>query len=124
MKTLLDRQHGGKPEVSILLCDDEEIHELNRSFRNMDRPTDVLSFGLDEPSPDGHQLLGDVVVSLETAKRQAVQHGHDLETETVLLALHGTLHLLGHEDGTDAELAVMIDQAERHARDLGYLGGA
>ena len=95
-------------EVDITIVDDEEIHQLNRDYRNVDRPTDVLSFALDEDDEDEPELLegqlhllGDIIISAETATRQAEEFGHGLEREIVYLAVHGLLHLLGydHENG-------------------------
>lgn len=110
-------------EVSVLICDDDEMHRLNRQFRGVDAPTDVLAFPQDReaPLPDGSRLLGDVVVSLDTASRQAEARGHSLVTESVLLALHGTLHLLGHDDHTEQGAADMIAHAERIATRLGHV---
>ncbi|MCS6777094.1 MAG: rRNA maturation RNase YbeY [Chloroherpetonaceae bacterium] len=105
-------QEAGKPraEVSILLTDDARIRELNCTYRGYDSPTDVLSFAQNAPEGDmvlpalpGHpELLGDVVISVETAARQAERHGVTLEQELALLAVHGILHLLGYEDETEA----------------------
>jgi probable rRNA maturation factor len=93
--------------VSILLTDDSEIHELNRIYRNKDRPTDVLAFAYDE-APDADisvpgqaSVLGDLVISVETARRQAQARSVSLDAELELLAVHGTLHLLGY-DHTEA----------------------
>lgn len=105
-------QEAGKPraEVSILLTDDTRIRELNRTYRGYDSPTDVLSFAQHDPAEEASQpalpehpdLLGDVVISVETAERQAKRHGVTLEQELALLAVHGILHLLGYEDETEA----------------------
>ena len=91
-------------EVDITIVDDEEIHQLNRDYRNVDRPTDVLSFALDEDDEDEPELmegqphlLGDIIISAETATRQAEEFGHGLEREIVYLAVHGLLHLLGYD---------------------------
>ncbi len=94
------------PEISIVLTDDEHIHRLNRDYRGKDRPTDVLSFQqLDEDetvsAPDEPVLLGDVVISVETAARQASERGKPLDEELSLLVAHGILHLLGYDDETD-----------------------
>ena len=85
----------GDPEVSIVLCDDAFIQSLNAQYRGKDRPTDVLSFAQDDPD-----LLGDIVISLPTAARQAEAAGWTLENEAALLGVHGLLHLLGHDDET------------------------
>lgn len=106
---------GGEPlaEVSIVLVDDSYIRELNRAYRKKDQTTDVLSFAMleetgEEPEIfgiDDDHVLGDVFISMETAERQAKEYGHSLERETVYLAVHGMLHLLGydHEDEKDRE---------------------
>jgi probable rRNA maturation factor len=86
-------------EVSVLLTDDREIRRLNRTYRGIDRPTDVLAFAFDEadgPGGDGGPL-GDVIISVERARAQARQRGVKLESELELLAVHGTLHLLGYD---------------------------
>ena len=96
----------GNQELSVLLTDDKKIRELNKKYRGQDRTTDVLSFPQnegEENEPDYH-LMGDVVISTVTAKRQASQHGLSLEEEIVLLLIHGILHLLGfnHERSEEA----------------------
>ncbi len=84
-------------ELSILLVDDAKIQNLNRQHRNIDSATDVLSF----PQAGGDEfishMLGDVVISVETAGRQATEHRFSLEQELVLLLIHGLLHLLGYD---------------------------
>ena len=96
----------GNQELSVLLTDDKKIRKLNKKYRGQDRATDVLSFPQnegEENEPDYH-LMGDVVISTVTAKRQASQHGLSLEEEIVLLLIHGILHLLGfnHERSEEA----------------------
>ncbi|MFQ5989410.1 MAG: rRNA maturation RNase YbeY [Candidatus Methylomirabilales bacterium] len=95
----------GRPrdEVSVVLVDDRAIRRLNRLYLNHDRPTDVLAFPQQQglPSPQPH-LLGDVVISVETAARQAKAHGHSLAQELAMLLIHGILHLLGYDDSTPA----------------------
>ena len=115
---LLDALGLTDSELSLLLTDDEEIHQLNRDFRSVDAPTDVLSFALNEPSElrDGFDgMLGDVVISVETAERQAQDHYHQdrlerhgawtLADEVSFLLVHGLLHLIGydHEDDDQTE---------------------
>ena len=106
-------------EVDITIVDDEEIHMLNRDYRNVDRPTDVLSFALDEESagPEEH-LLGDIIISAETAFRQAEEFGHGLEREIVYLAVHGLLHLLGYDHMTDEDKTVMRAKEEEALREI------
>ncbi len=91
-------------ELSVLITDDKEIRELNRRFRGKDKPTDVLSFPIGE-EVGGRLILGDVVLSLDTARRQARELGHSLEEEVERLLAHGIIHLLGydHESGGEEE---------------------
>ena len=89
-------------EVSLTLTNDETIHELNREYRGIDRPTDVLSFAFreaDEPEIVGveENSLGDIIISIERAKSQAEEYGHSLRREVVFLTVHGMLHLLGYD---------------------------
>lgn len=95
-------------ELSVLLTDDAEIHELNRTYRHKDRPTDVLAFAMREGeaqagAPDQGELLGDVVISLETACRQATARRRTPLAEVRFLLAHGLLHLIGYDHQTDAE---------------------
>ena len=89
-------------EVSITLTDDKNIHELNKKFRGIDRPTDVLSFALresDEPKILNAEIetLGDIIISVERAKLQAEEYGHSFLREMIFLEVHGLLHLLGYD---------------------------
>jgi probable rRNA maturation factor len=92
-------------ELSILLCGDRDIHALNRDYRGRDKPTDVLAFAMRE-GVDGDRagdILGDVVISIETAARQAASRKTTLFTEVLTLLAHGLLHLLGWDHVTAAE---------------------
>lgn len=104
-----------RAELSILLCDDPTIHALNRDYRRKDKPTDVLAFALRE-GRDGHlagDALGDVVISLDTAARQAAEHARSTRDEVRMLLAHGLLHLLGWDHRTDAEDAKMRAEVDR-----------
>ena len=90
------RAIGIRGEIGLALLDDAAIRRLNRRYRRQDRPTDVLSF----PS-HAAGCLGDLAVSLDTARRQALRQGHSLETEVKVLLLHGLLHLVGWDHETD-----------------------
>jgi probable rRNA maturation factor len=98
-----------RAELSVVLCDDTTIHGLNRQHRRKNKPTDVLAFAQREGEEvDGpHDLLGDVVISLDTAARQAAQHGRSLWDEVTMLLAHGLLHLIGFDHRTRAEERVM-----------------
>lgn len=104
-------------EVSVVLTDDAGIRALNRAYRQEDRATDVLAFP--QPgSPERPQPLGDVVISVERAVEQAREAGWSLEEELELLAVHGTLHLLGYEDEDAAARARMEQRQEEILRRL------
>jgi probable rRNA maturation factor len=102
-----------KAQIGLLIVGDEAIHELNMEHRGVDRPTDVLSFPLLEPGekitqadidPEtGEVVLGDIVISLPAAERQAIEYGNTLVREMSFLAVHGTLHLLGYDHEDDGE---------------------
>ncbi|NMC33338.1 MAG: rRNA maturation RNase YbeY [Veillonellaceae bacterium] len=108
-------------EISVLLVDNATIQELNRDYRGKDTPTDVLSFPQEEeldaeaePAVIGGpstRMLGDIVISVEKAVAQATEYGHSVERELAFLAIHGLLHLLGH-DHEKGEAAKKLMRAE------------
>lgn len=103
-------------EVSITICDDNFIHELNRDFRHVDAPTDVLSFAFRETQildAEGIPIiLGQIIISLDRAAAQARAYGHSLLHELIFLELHGLLHLLGYDHIFDDERIIM-EQTQR-----------
>lgn len=109
----LDRPEA---ELSVSLVEDAEIAEMNEQYRGRSGPTDVLSFSLLEGEFAEHNrgMLGDVIVGLGVADRQATELGHSLDEELLRLLIHGALHLLGHDHEEDAEAEVM----EAQERDL------
>jgi len=85
-------------DITLRLTDDEEMRQLNASYRNINQTTDVLSFVQDLIDPEtGHLYLGDILISLDRAAQQAPENGHSLDEECAFLAIHGTLHLLGYD---------------------------
>jgi probable rRNA maturation factor len=104
-----------KEEVSFVLTDDTQIQKLNRLYRNKDKPTDVLAFALREGefAPLAGDLLGDVIVSVPTARRQAKEAGKDLLAELTMLLAHGLLHLLGWDHDTAAKDRRMRAETDR-----------
>ena len=109
---------GLEGEVSVLLTGDAAIRELNRKYRRKDKATDVLSFPAAEMATG---IAGDLVISLETALRQAEERGHSLETEIKVLMLHGLLHLAGYDHETDE--GGMQRKEVRLRRKLGLAAG-
>lgn len=115
-RRLLQMYDLPEAELSVVLCDDPFIHALNRQYRGKDAPTDVLSFAMREgegADPDD-PVLGDVIISLDTATRQAAERGHDVAREIRILLIHGVLHLLGWDHVEDAE----AEEMEAEERDL------
>ncbi|WP_083486613.1 rRNA maturation RNase YbeY [Alicyclobacillus ferrooxydans] len=115
-------------EVSVSLVTDEEIHELNKAYRDVDRPTDVLSFALREGEDEDDLMeldelefepLGDIVISVPTALRQAEEYGHSAEREIGFLMVHGFLHLLGYDHQDEASEAEMTRLQELVLADVG-----
>lgn len=112
-------------EVDITLVSSEEIQALNKEYRNIDAPTDVLSFALDEDGgepeliggPEDH-LLGDVIICSEIAFRQGEEYGHGLAREIVYLAIHGLLHLLGYDHMEEEDKKVMRAKEEEVLREI------
>jgi len=98
-------------ELSLSFVDDSSMRRLNRRWRNIDRATDVLSFP-QEGGPD-YTLLGDIVISLETAERQSVRYGNTLREEIKKLIVHGALHLIGHDHKKKREKEIMREEESR-----------
>ena len=105
-------------DITIVLTDDAQLHELNKEFLGVDAPTDVLSFPASESDPEtGTPYLGDILISIPRAIEQAQASGHSVEAEVQLLVVHGTLHLMGHDHAEAEEKARMWNaQAEVMSR--------
>lgn len=105
-------------DLTLRLTDDSEIQTLNAQYRNQDKPTDVLAFAALEadcpalPEADASVYLGDIVISVDTAQRQAQQQGHGLQIELAWLASHGLLHLLGWDHPDEVSLIQMLNQQQ------------
>ena len=116
-EALLVATESSQRTLSIVLTDDSSIHALNQQWRSVDAPTDVLSFPMDESEsphiPGMPSPLGDVVISLETAARQAPEHAYSLEDELRFLLVHGVCHLRGHDHGEAEEAAEMRTEEAR-----------
>ncbi|NLT95804.1 MAG: rRNA maturation RNase YbeY [Clostridia bacterium] len=119
-KCLILEEVDPDAEISLVFTDDEGIRELNKTYRGKDEPTDVLSFALLETGEgemaivDGEEelLLGDIIISLETASRQAEEYGHSLDREIAYLMVHGLLHLLGYDHMTEEDKKIMRQREE------------
>lgn len=108
-------------EVSITFVDKDQIHKLNKEFRDVDRPTDVLSFPLDEDFfiEGVDTMLGDIVISMDVAEEQANEFGHSIEREIMYLIAHSMLHLLGYDHMDDEEKSIMRAREKEVMRNLG-----
>jgi probable rRNA maturation factor len=122
-ETMLKQLGRDEHELSVLLTDDAFIRTLNKTHRGKDCPTDVLAFPLGEaegtPSILNHALLGDVVISLDTAERQARGRKHSLLDEVSFLLAHGILHLVGYDHQTDKQEAIMNAMTARLVHSAG-----
>lgn len=121
-------------EVALTFVNDEEIHELNKEYRGIDRPTDVLSFAMNESldeeldiiydlgeneTVDIPEMLGDIIISVPTAIAQSEEYGHSLHREIGFLFVHGFLHLLGYDHQDDASEAEMMGKQEAVLKEVG-----
>jgi len=102
-------------EISILFTDDKFIRSLNNKYRGIDKPTDVLSFSLQAgavkyPEVESNKLLGDIIISVETAQRQADNLKHSIEKELTVLLIHGLLHLTGYDHEKDKDYKIMREK--------------
>ena len=104
------------PILSVSFVDNSFIHKMNRAYRNVDRPTDVISFAFLDGEKDRSKILhgqgpvslGDIYISIDKAKEQAASYGHSLERELSFLFVHGLLHLLGYDHMTEEDEKVMF----------------
>jgi probable rRNA maturation factor len=131
-------QVADEASLSIVISDDATVHELNREYRGVDSPTDVLSFGLSDLAqpagdvgalpafvlpPETATQLGEVIVSHDTAIRQAAEHGRALAHELAHLVIHGILHLLGHDHALPDEEQVMRAREDTILQACGFPPG-
>jgi probable rRNA maturation factor len=107
---VLKRQKSRKTDLTIVITDDVEIQKLNLAYRNVNEPTDVLSFASGDTDPtSGRVYLGDIIISYPQALLQSKVAGHPIENELQLLVVHGVLHLLGYDHAEEAEKEAMWD---------------
>jgi len=114
-KVLQHLKVDDKTEISVLFTDDEFIRSLNNKYRGIDKQTDVLSFSLAEeavksPEVESDKLLGDIIISVETAQRQADNLNHSIEKELTVLLIHGLLHLTGYDHKKNKDYKIMREK--------------
>ena len=102
-------------EFSIIIVDNKKIHEINKEYRGIDRPTDVISFALEDSEGvelENYRILGDIYISIDKVKEQAREYGHSETRELCFLAVHGFLHLLGYDHMKPDEEKIMFGKQE------------
>ena len=100
---------------NVIIVDNESIHKINKEYRNIDRETDVITFALEdneEVNEEEHRLLGDIYISVDKAKSQALEYGHSFKREICFLAVHGFLHLLGYDHMNKHDEEIMFSKQE------------
>lgn len=105
----------GNVIFNVILVDEEKIHELNKEYRGIDRPTDVITFALEDTEDivyEDFRLLGDIYICLEKVYEQAEEYGHSVLRELSFLTVHGFLHLLGYDHMTEEDEKVMFKRQE------------
>lgn len=126
--TYVAEQEGIKKdaELSISFVSDEEIQEINRTYRGKDQPTDVISFAMQEQGEGEIQIvgedfviLGDIIISMDRTKEQAAEYGHSFERELAFLATHGLLHLIGYDHMTEEDEKEMFAKQEKYLQAVG-----
>lgn len=101
---------------NVIIIDNEEIHKINKEYRGIDRPTDVISFALEDDDTFislDKRILGDIYISIDKARMQAEEYGHSLLRELCFLTIHGLLHLLGYDHMIEEDEKVMFELQER-----------
>ena len=108
-------------EFNIIFVDSETIHDINRTYRNVDRVTDVISFALEDNKTIelDHRLLGDIYICIEKAEEQAKEYGHSFLRELSFLTIHGLLHLLGYDHMEKDEEEIMFSKQEDILNEFG-----
>ena len=108
---------------NLIIVDNDYIHELNKNYRGIDRETDVITFALEDEDTlvigDNERILGDIYISIDRARSQAVEYGHSFLRELSFLAVHGFYHLLGYDHMTEEDEKVMFGKQEEVLRDYG-----
>ena len=119
----LKKEKIENPILNIIFTDNKKIHEINREYRNIDRETDVISFALEDEdtlvNASEYRILGDIYISVDKAKSQALEYGHSLKREICFLAVHGVYHLLGYDHQNKEEEKVMFQKQEEALDEFG-----
>lgn len=117
----LKRENLDNVEFDIIFVDNDKIHEINKNYRGVDRPTDVISFALEDNKTIelDHRLLGDIYISIDKAHEQALEYGHSFKRELSFLSIHGLLHLLGYDHMKEEDEKVMFKKQDDILNEFG-----
>ena len=120
LKIISDIEKGIDKEISIslILVDKEEIHQINKEYRGIDRPTDVISFCLEDEEDSTY--IGDIFVCIEKVYEQSEEYSHSKEREFAFLIIHGILHLLGYDHINKDDEAIMFEKQKELLKKIGY----
>ena len=122
IKFVIEKESLQNCSFSIIITDNTFIHKLNKEYRNVERPTDVISFALEDNKDfisGDIRLLGDIYISIDKAKEQAIEYGHSLLRELSFLSIHGLLHLLGYDHMKKEDEEVMFKKQEDLLNEFG-----
>lgn len=112
----LEKENVDNLEFNVIIIDNERIHEINKTYRGIDRPTDVISFALEDfkdiEYQNNYRVLGDIYISIDKVREQAKEYGHSEKRELSFLAVHGLLHLLGYDHMEKDEEKIMFEKQE------------
>ena len=116
LESAVEKEKLNNVSFNLIIVDNKYIHELNKTYRNIDRETDVITFALEDEDtivvPGEERILGDIYISIEKARAQAEEYGHSLLRELSFLAVHGFYHLLGYDHMTPEEEKIMFTKQE------------
>lgn len=123
LKHFLEDLEVSEAILSIILVDNKEIHEINKTYRNKDYPTDVISFALEDDKTmiSPVRVLGDIFISLDKAHEQAEAYGHSFKRELSFLMIHGLLHLLGYDHESKEEEEIMFSLQRKELEKYGII---
>ena len=123
LDSALKKENLDNVSFNLIIVDNEYIHELNKTYRNIDRETDVITFALEDEDSlvigTDERILGDIYISIDKARSQAEEYGHGLLRELAFLAVHGFYHLLGYDHMTEDDEKVMFKKQEEVLSEYG-----
>ena len=119
----MEKENLENTSFNLIIVDNNYIHELNKTYRKIDKETDVITFALEDEDtiivPEGERILGDIYISIDRAREQAEEYGHSLLRELSFLAVHGFYHLLGYDHMTEEEEKIMFTKQEEVLEEYG-----